>query len=106
MNQYQGEMGKLERRGNKVQGRMCGRWFRSLVHHVGWKHSLTPEAYRAQFGLKPNEPLASGRERLPLSPRRVAAVSVNIWEPPLSPEHPTKSRLDDGVAALRSAIPG
>lgn len=37
----------------------CGREFRSLRRHLGQTHGLTPEHYRARWGLPSNYPMVS-----------------------------------------------
>jgi len=40
---------------------LCGQPQKLLKRHLAYSHGLTPEDYRAQFGLKPNYPMvASG----------------------------------------------
>jgi predicted transcriptional regulator len=38
---------------------LCGRRLRALRRHLHVTHQLTPEAYREQFGLKPDYPMAA-----------------------------------------------
>ncbi len=76
--------------------RYCGRWFRSLGHHlVGPAHGTTPQAYREQFELPATAPLMAadlrknlaerGRERFE-DPAVRAAFAVD------QPYHPERER--------------
>jgi predicted transcriptional regulator len=38
---------------------VCGKQQKTLRRHLGTAHQLTPEAYREQFGLKPDYPMAA-----------------------------------------------
>ena len=38
---------------------VCGKQQKTLRRHLGVAHQLTPEAYREQFGLKPDYPMAA-----------------------------------------------
>jgi predicted transcriptional regulator len=38
---------------------LCGKQQKTLRRHLDVVHQLTPEAYREQFGLKPNYPMAA-----------------------------------------------
>jgi predicted transcriptional regulator len=38
---------------------VCGKQQKTLRRHLDVAHQLTPEAYREQFGLKPNYPMAA-----------------------------------------------
>jgi predicted transcriptional regulator len=38
---------------------LCGRRLRALRRHLNVAHQLAPEAYREQFGLKPDYPMAA-----------------------------------------------
>ena len=38
---------------------VCGKQQKILRRHLGVAHQLTPEAYREQFGLKPDYPMAA-----------------------------------------------
>jgi predicted transcriptional regulator len=38
---------------------VCGKPQKVLRRHLGVAHQLTPDAYREQFGLKPNYPMAA-----------------------------------------------
>lgn len=37
----------------------CGEKFKALKRHLNTEHQLTPEAYRAAFGLKPDHPIVA-----------------------------------------------
>lgn len=45
--------------GEKVQCHICGRWFILLAPHLRWKHNLTPDEYREDFGLNRTQPLCA-----------------------------------------------
>jgi len=47
-----GVLGVLATDGERVECHACGRWFHSLGHHVRLAHRLSPDEYRALFGLK------------------------------------------------------
>ena len=38
---------------------VCGKQQKTLRRHLGVAHQLTPEAYREQFGLRPDYPMAA-----------------------------------------------
>jgi predicted transcriptional regulator len=40
-------------------GLVCGKRCRTLRRHLDAVHQLTPEAYREQFGLRPDYPMAA-----------------------------------------------
>jgi predicted transcriptional regulator len=44
-------LGVLENEEDRVRCRGSGRWFKALAHHARQTHRLTPEKYRAIFGL-------------------------------------------------------
>ena len=45
--------------GERVQCHICGRWFIYLTPHLRWKHNLTCDEYREDFGLNRTQPLCS-----------------------------------------------
>ena len=45
--------------GDRIQCLLCGRWFRSLGHHVSKIHEITPDEYKTCFGLPYNRGLSS-----------------------------------------------
>lgn len=44
---------------DKIQCHICGRWFIYLAPHLRWKHHLTPDEYREDFGLNRTQPLCT-----------------------------------------------
>jgi predicted transcriptional regulator len=51
---------------------VCGEQHRTLRRHLDVAHRLTPEAYRVQFGLKPDYPMAApgySRQRAEMAKR-------------------------------------
>jgi hypothetical protein len=47
-----GDLGVLETDGQRVRCHACAGWFKALAHHARQTHRLTPDEYRAIFGLK------------------------------------------------------
>lgn len=45
--------------GERVQCHICGRWFIYLAPHLRWKHNLTCDEYREDFGLNRTQPLCA-----------------------------------------------
>lgn len=43
----------------KIQCHVCGRWFFYLFPHLRWKHELTLDEYREDYGLNRTQPLCS-----------------------------------------------
>lgn len=58
-----GRIGVLATDGEKVQCHICGRWLKRLSVHVGPAHDMTPDEYRAEFGLKATQGLVSPEQR-------------------------------------------
>ena len=46
-----GDLGVLETDGEHVRCHACAGWFKALAHHARQTHRLTPDEYRAIFGL-------------------------------------------------------
>jgi hypothetical protein len=44
---------------DKVQCHVCGKWFIYLAPHLRWKHNLTVDEYREDFGLNRRQPLCA-----------------------------------------------
>jgi predicted transcriptional regulator len=71
---------------------VCGKWQKTLRRHLDVAHQLTPEAYREQFGLKPDYPMAApgySRQRSEMAKRtglgqRVQASSRRTQPQPRS----------------------
>lgn len=45
--------------GERVQCHICGKWFVYLAPHLRWKHNLTCDEYREDFGLNRTQPLCA-----------------------------------------------
>lgn len=44
---------------DKIQCKLCGRWLVYLAPHLRWKHNLTVDEYREEFGLNRTQPLCT-----------------------------------------------
>lgn len=44
---------------DKVMCHICGKWLVYLAPHLRWKHNLTPDEYREEFGLNIGQPLCT-----------------------------------------------
>ena len=44
---------------DKVECHICGKWFIYLAPHLRWKHNLTVDEYREDFGLNRTQPLCT-----------------------------------------------
>ena len=76
---FYGRMGVLADDGAKVECHACGEWFGHLGAHVTRAHDITPDEYRAMFGLNAHTgligPALAGIRRADLNP--VMASNLN-----------------------------
>ena len=74
-----GELGVLAGDGQRVQCHVCGRWFKSLAAHASMLHGLSPDEYRATFGLRARTALVG--QALSELRRKLAAPRLRAWQP-------------------------
>ena len=67
---------------------VCGQQHRTLRRHLDVAHQLTPEAYREQFGLRPDYPMAApgySRQRSEMAKRvglgQRGQATARTWKP-------------------------
>lgn len=44
---------------DKIECKLCGQWYIYLAPHLRWKHNLTVDEYREDFGLNRTQPLCT-----------------------------------------------
>jgi len=74
-----GVLGVLETDEERVRCHACGRWFKALANHARRTHRLTPEEYRAIFGL--NASTALDAPALRATKRRNSAPILARYRP-------------------------
>ena len=70
----------------------CGKKLKMLKRHLMSDHGMTPEAYRAKWGLKPDYPMVAPNYS---AQRQALAKQFGLGRkpaPPLPPEKPTRRR--------------
>jgi predicted transcriptional regulator len=75
----------------------CGKKQRMLKRHLATDHDLTPDAYRARFGLKPDYPMVASSYA---EARRELALKIGLGRPTKpTKEAPAKTRRTRAKAA-------
>jgi len=107
--------GEQPETGGRLLCRLCGRWYRSLGHHlVGPRHRMTPDDYRARYELPATRALmaadlrqaqaARASERLANSPELQAAFELDVEDSPRRARWAVQARARKAETEPRAGV--